>query len=354
MTMKEKVKISVVIPVHNTGEYLDRCLNSVCGQTLSEIEIICIDDGSEDDSASILKKYAETDERVIVFSQARLGVSSARNRGINESHAEYIFFVDSDDYLAEDALEKVYSVMSASDLDIVIFQSMAFTDNSEYKRRAENITKYLSFKEDYPGVYTGKDLLVKFYDNSNYIVNVWNKCYRSSLIKDNNIGFIEGIIHEDVSFSFECMVMASRVMCINDVLYFYRQRDESITTTKTSFENVYGRYICAKRIYSRLKEMDDAAFVEKQMKYMESRLLKNARLLYTELEVGEKEKTKLLPIAERVDFSNLIADPGTYIKKNIDQERKIRKLSTELEKIKGSRLYRILVVIRKAFHLFKK
>lgn len=120
------IKFSVIIPVYNVEKYIEECLISVLNQTLKEIEIICIDDGSTDDTLRILNNLKEEDSRICIISQENKGLSSARNQGILKSKGQYIFYLDSDDKLELDALEKIYSVFSVNDYDILYFFSQLF------------------------------------------------------------------------------------------------------------------------------------------------------------------------------------------------------------------------------------
>lgn len=124
-------KISVIIPVYNTGKYLAECLDSVLAQTFSDIEIICIDDGSTDNSAKILKQYAKRDKRIKVITQKNSGVVTARNRAINEAQSEYIYPLDSDDIIAPDTLQKLYNAMLAGRGDIITCRVKYFGRKNE-------------------------------------------------------------------------------------------------------------------------------------------------------------------------------------------------------------------------------
>ena len=114
------VKISVVIPVYNTQNYLNECIDSVLNQSFKDFEIICINDGSTDNSLSILSDYEVSDERIKVISQQNRGLGASRNEGLKLAQGEYVLFLDSDDYLTPDALEKLYNQAYANDLDLIL------------------------------------------------------------------------------------------------------------------------------------------------------------------------------------------------------------------------------------------
>ena len=113
--------VSVIIPVFNVEEYLEECINSILRQTLTDIEIICINDGSTDSSPDILKKYAEQDRRITVYSQDNCGLSAARNLGMRAARGRYTYFIDSDDWLERDALRDLYTRAEKDQLDLLLF-----------------------------------------------------------------------------------------------------------------------------------------------------------------------------------------------------------------------------------------
>lgn len=118
--MNSNPKVSIIIPVYNTEKYLSRCLNSLVKQTLHDIEIICINDGSEDNSLSILENYASSDERIVLIDQKNQGQSVARNRGIEIARGKYIGFVDSDDWVDDNYFEKLYCAAENNNCDIAV------------------------------------------------------------------------------------------------------------------------------------------------------------------------------------------------------------------------------------------
>ena len=116
------IKVSVIVPVYNTQDYLNECIDSVLNQSLADFELICIDDGSTDASLEILKDYEKKDNRIQVFSQKNSGLAASRNAGLNVAQGEYVLFLDSDDYLKSDTLEKLYNQAIENNLDLGIPQ----------------------------------------------------------------------------------------------------------------------------------------------------------------------------------------------------------------------------------------
>lgn len=134
------IKISVIIPVYNVEMYLEQCVNSVMNQTLDDIEIICVNDGSTDNSLHILKELATKDKRLKIINQENLGLSEARNRGIKEAIGKYISFIDSDDWIDVDFLEKLYSAAEENQADIAAAGIIKHFANGKTK-------KFISFKK---------------------------------------------------------------------------------------------------------------------------------------------------------------------------------------------------------------
>ncbi|WP_295722231.1 glycosyltransferase family 2 protein [uncultured Methanobrevibacter sp.] len=223
------VKVSVIIPVYNVEDYLQRCLDSIIYQTLDDIEIICINDESTDSSLEILKEYAKRDNRIIIKSQENQGLSGARNHGIRIASGEYYYFIDSDDWIELDALEKLYYHAVSNDSEIVFFNFI------EHLKSNKTINKiYLPVdKEDYSNFvfdYTYNKRLVM---NNQFVV--WNKFFKASLIKDNNLIF-HFRLFEDFAFHVETLFLAKKVSYLPEILHHYnRLNQDSLQNKKTSY-----------------------------------------------------------------------------------------------------------------------
>ena len=206
-------KISVIIPVYNTEKYLGKCLESVCNQTLSDIEIICVNDCSPDGSLEILKKYACKDDRVkIIDFKENKGAAAARNAGMEVANGEYIGFVDSDDWVDSDFYEKLYNAAVKFDADVAKGDIYDFNENSR------------------------EDVLTEFYNKNDKIRN--NKAYfcygftsaiyKKVLIAKNKIEFPEGITYfEDPYFSILVSIFAKNVQVVDEAKYHYIRHSDS-------------------------------------------------------------------------------------------------------------------------------
>lgn len=210
--------ISVIIPVYKTEPYLRRCLDSVLSQDYDNLEIICINDGSPDNSAEILAEYAGKDKRVVLIEQANQGQAGAREAGFQVAHGEWISMVDSDDYLEPGIYRKAVAVIS-EDIDVICFNSRVVAEGGTPPK---GIAEYLKLKDEGKKPVTG-DLIRE------YNVLLWNKLWRRSIITDHRIGLVRNHIHEDYVFCFSYMVMARNIYELKEIGYNYVIRPASLT-----------------------------------------------------------------------------------------------------------------------------
>ncbi len=223
------VKVSVIIPVYNVEDYLEKCLDSIIYQTLEDMEIICINDESTDSSLEILNEYAKRDSRIIIKSQENQGLSGARNHGIRVATGEYYYFIDSDDWIELDALEKLYDHAKRNDSDIVFFNSIEHLKENKTRNRIYLPTD----DEDYNNFvfdYTYNKRLVM---NNKFVV--WTKFFKASLIKDNDLIF-HFRLFEDVAFHVETLFLAQRVSYLPEILHHYnRLNQDSLQNKQTDY-----------------------------------------------------------------------------------------------------------------------
>lgn len=208
-------KISVIIPVYNVEDYIDECLKSVVTQTLDNFEVLVINDGSLDQSQKIIDKYVTEYSFVHSFQKKNGGLSSARNYGIKKAKSDYVYFLDGDDFIAPDLLQKCYEVLKRENSDIVYFDFYEYY-NAEKTRVMKGIKN--------PSV-AGKE---------RYMISppaAWNKVFRTSLFLDHDITFPEGLWYEDLATIPRLLYFASKVDYIEIPLYYYRQREGSIMNT---------------------------------------------------------------------------------------------------------------------------
>ena len=262
------MKISVVIPVYNIEHYLEECLNSLIVQTLQDIEIICVNDCSIDKSLLILTRYAARDPRIQIINQTKnQGQSAARNRGLNRAVGEYVYFMDSDDYLADkNALERMYVACIVDDIDILSFNHRTIgMEEKEYIRDIEDNT-----------IVNGKMYLQHPRMGG---VMLWLRLYRMEYLESLDFAFIPGIIAEDDEALPRVYYDAQRVKHINDVLVVYRRRIGSSSTSTASTQLIDGLIAVVTTYLTLCKRENDAGF----KKYLYNKSLEYLYVLYEKL-----------------------------------------------------------------------
>ena len=238
-------KVSVIIPVYNVEQYLEETLESVLAQTLKEIEIVCIDDGSTDGSAAILERYVLLDQRIRSFHQCNSGLSAARNRGMNEACGEYVYFLDSDDHIEWNALELLYAEAATGDLDVVYFAGDAFFDSPEMETQHAAYRTYYRTQGEYADITEGRRLFVDLVSNKDYRPSACLQFIRREYLHEIGLTFCDGIVHEDNLFTLQCIMQARRVKQLGVTLFHRRVRQGSIMTSSPGLENARGYLVCA-------------------------------------------------------------------------------------------------------------
>ena len=212
-------KVSVIIPVYNTEEYLRECMDSVINQTLKEIEIICVDDGSTDGSLSILKEYAKKDERITVITQENLHAGVARNAGLAVAKGEYVHFIDSDDWVDLDTYERLYKLILEKEAPILKFRSYTY-DNKLKQIVNRYFTNMGAVKESY------FERCLFFNNDYETLINVsdapWSGIYLRNFLTENNILFDNLLCANDTSFFYRCLVNADKIYLSTERFVYYR------------------------------------------------------------------------------------------------------------------------------------
>lgn len=242
MNGKMTPKVSVIIPVFNVEKYINACLDSAVNQTLKEIEIICVDDGSTDNSLRIIDSYAEKDTRVLVLTQKSRGVSAARNVGVQAASGEYLYFLDSDDYLETDALSYLYTEAKENQLDILYFDGESFYESDAIKTQVGNVDVCYR-PQEYGDIYSGEELYVRMRKDDVFRTMIWTMLIRADYYRNVQLSFYEGILHEDVLFTLQCVLNAERVSHRKKVFYHYRRRAGSITTDDVPMKRLHGKLV---------------------------------------------------------------------------------------------------------------
>lgn len=233
--------ISIVVPVYNTSNYLSNCLDSLINQTYENLEIICVNDGSTDNSLDILKQYSNKDSRIKIINQSNQGVSQSRNNALKNIKGEYVLFVDSDDFIDINTCEFAINKIKEKNVDVVLWTYVReYEDKSLIKDVFEK--EYLLFNKDevYHKIYRRIFGLYKSElrrpDHGDSIVPVWGKLYKSSIILNNNIEFIDykTVAAEDALFNMTYFSYVNKAYYEKRYLYHYRKNDNSLTRTYNS------------------------------------------------------------------------------------------------------------------------
>lgn len=249
-------KVSVIVPVYNTSVYLKKCMDSLINQTLNEIEIICINDGSTDNSLEILEAYASNDSRIKILNQENQGQSAARNAGIEIAKGEYIGFLDSDDCAKSTMFEKLYKNAKEFNSDI----SMCSIEVFDEKTKVSHSNDYMSL-----------DLFGKAFENRVFspcetydflfriCVVPWNKIYKKSFLTINNLKFIENLNFEDNVFFMDTHTSAERISLVNEPLVIYTQN------SLTSYSSAPKKHDRKKLDFFRIFEEEERILKEKNI-----------------------------------------------------------------------------------------
>lgn len=260
-------KVSIVVPIYNMEDYLDRCLQSLLGQSLREIEIIAVNDGSRDFSLELLQKYARQDSRITIIDKANGGVSAARNDGVLAARGQYIGFVDPDDWVHESMYEQLYHAAAEEDSDIAM---------CTYVREFETHSKEKRFDMPDKQTYRADELQAKMLrrlvgplkeelakpENLDAWGTVWSKLYRAELIKDHGLKFMDLAVigsNEDTLFNIHAFYYAKSFVFLNRPLYHYwRSNTESITSTyNPALQYKFDRLYAAIQSFISEKQLND-------------------------------------------------------------------------------------------------
>ena len=210
-----EVLVSIIVPVYNVSDYLQECWDSIISQSFKNLEIILVDDGSTDGSGELCDELSKQDKRVIVIHRKNGGLSAARNSGLDVCKGEYVTFVDSDDFIASNMIEKLVLAMSETGADIVQCESIRFENELDEKKTVDNHFQVKTF----PGnVFVG---------NENYKDVSWAKLYKREVWSKKR--FREGIIHEDYALTYKLIYESALVSHVGETLYYARIRPGSIT-----------------------------------------------------------------------------------------------------------------------------
>lgn len=251
------IKVSVIIPIYNVEKYIEKCLASVTNQTLKEIEIVCVNDGSLDHSMETVYTKAKEDGRIVIVEKENGGLSSARNAGLDKAQGEYVLFLDSDDTLVLNALELLYTKAFENRLDNIFFGATTVYESLKVKRtNYRRYNQYYCRKCSYPEVLPGTEMFHILVENDEYRVSACLQMPRRQFLVQKEIRFREGILHEDNLFTIQAILGASRVMVLNEELYVRLIRSGSIMTAGSNIRSSWGYYVCLSEMIALAKSAE--------------------------------------------------------------------------------------------------
>lgn len=311
--IKQEVDISIIIPVYNVEAYLRECLDSVIVQECVNFEVLCVNDGSTDNSLSILDEYEKKYSFIHVYTKNNGGLSSARNYGIRKASGKYIFFLDSDDMLADEhCLSFMVESMDSNSLDAMYFDGKSFFEDEAIHQTNISYETAYQRKKCYGYYQNGRDLFIDFVRNGDYYVSSSLQCLRREFLNEKQLFYIEGIVYEDNIFTFKGMMLANRVMHRNRVVLLRRIRTGSIMQSKLKFRNFYSLFISYLEIVQFCRYSMEGIYGDKEISLVLNSLRNFAMSIYRKLEKGEKDKILKQPEYQQV-LINAIFVPNVKV-----------------------------------------
>lgn len=329
-------KISVVVPVYNVEKYLKECINSIINQTLEDIEIICVNDGSTDSSLEILNDYAKKDSRIIVINKSNSGYGHTMNMGLNAASGEYIGIIESDDFADKNMFEDLYKLAKEYDADIVKGDWYNYWSKNKFARKNNRISSAKTLK-----------LTNSKQDKSLLRINpsVWSAIYKKEFLNKYNIRFLEtpGASYQDLAFSFKVFALAEKVILTDKAYLYYRQDNmNSSVKSKTKVYCVCDEY---EEIDRFLEEYPDLKFEFK----VQEEINRYNGYVSSVLRIDDSVKPEFVKVfsdhfkeeyntgllgneffkkINKKEFMTLINNPEKYIKvlKSIEKRRKFNQI----------------------------
>lgn len=245
--------ISIIVPIYNVEAYLHRCIGSLINQTYKAVEIILVDDGSTDSCGRICDAYEKKHSNIKVIHKENGGLSDARNCGFAKAKGKYILFVDSDDYIALDSVEKFVDIaLNNPDVDMIVGQYEKADEHSD------NLKDFNTSGGDKIITSSGKQYLLDSLKDNTFLVTAWSKMYRKDFLLDNELLFLKGIVHEDELFTMQCLLKAQIVVNTNLVFYRYLIRQGSIMTNSKQLRNARSVKIIVNELQAQYEKTEPA------------------------------------------------------------------------------------------------
>ena len=295
----------MIIPIYNSKKYLNHCLKSILNQTIKEIEIICINDGSTDNSLELIQHIIENDNRVKIINQINKGISEARNVGVKYAKGEFLFFMDSDDYLDNNCLFELYYKANKYNLDILYFEEEQFYDNINLtNQKNDNSLK----KENFIGkIYKGIDLFIKM-EKKRYNISPCLQIIKKEFYKKINFNFIQGIHFEGRLLFLTLILQAERTSYINKPFNKFRIFPNSINQAKSNFTVLYSYIILYSEILKLTEKIslseEAKIYILKDIQKIENNILKIYS--YNNDDIFKSKLIEKLTIYQNVQFNQIL------------------------------------------------
>ena len=290
--------ISIIVPVYNVEKYLSDCLDSILIQSFHDYEIVCINDGSTDNSLQIINEYKKREkEKIKIINQSNQGLSVARNSGIKEAKGKYICFLDSDDMLEDNALEIMMEYIGKHP-NVNIFQFEIAPLLFQTGMVDENKIRYYSIGSTYPNVMEGKTLFAKLMKNNDFVESANILLIDRDWLVERRICFTPRALYEDSIFSIDCFMQAKKVLHISEPIYIYRIRENSIMTSKYTFNQMRWRIWQYKELLRRLFSYELDSDVEYALSKYAEMVLGSLKEVYINLSDNEALKISELESVE--------------------------------------------------------
>ena len=313
------MKFSVIIAMYNISSYIEECVESLIGQSYGDFEAILVDDFSSDDTATRAKQAIANDNRFALCSlKENSGQSIARNKALDMAKGQYVLFLDGDDYFELDALEKLANRLDAQNLDCLYYSARPYYESSEARKRMH---ESYADRESFDGVATGRQLFTFFEQHNQFYPHGALQVVRRSIIEDNKIRLVPGIIHEDILYTFQILINSKRSSFLNDAIYIRRIRcGSTMNSQRRTIANIAGHLLCTKYmenwLYENLDSLDDDFAAAVSMRIAAYRNL-CVRDWVTDIPSDEKgEFLDSLSCEDKQDFFIRVLGPGLEFLRN--------------------------------------
>ena len=295
-------RVSVIVPVYNVEGYVGDCIASLRAQTMGDFQVVCVDDGSTDQSAARARAAAGVDGRFVFVERENGGLSAARNTGLEAATGDYVCFLDSDDWYEPQTLERLCARADADRLDLLDFSARTVYESDEVRKVREEV---FDARQPIEGVMSGPELFARYWSTRDYVSSACFHLMSRRLLDDAGLRFCEGVLHEDELFTPVLYAHAKRAALLNEPLYCRRMRADSIMTRPRSLENVRSLFRISRLLHAWLIEHAgacEAPFVDAFAQAI-SNVRDAASSAFSEIDDAEAERfLDSLDALDRVDF----------------------------------------------------